>query len=309
MISASVLRNLSDKLYEKCKNAALELEGIVKELVTIGDHEKISVVINLLTTEFTYSPQANQRKVRFPLRLMDNFSYVWGFMNFFYLRLFWFGRFMQLDAVSNGQKFTVTTCGALHSGLCSILKLIPGKTEMDIYRKKHRNVNMKAIKNWARQLLRGLIYLHSHNPPIIHRDLKCDNVFVNGNHGEVKIGDLGLATVMQQPTTKSVIGTPEFMAPELYEEEYNELVDKYSFGMCKLEMVTFEYRYCECNSPAQIFKKVTSVSVKPASLNKVSDPQMKDFIEKCLAPASERLPTNGLLKDSFLQYFQRSTCV
>lgn len=65
---------------------------------------------------------------------------------------------------------------------------------------------MKAIKNWARQVLRGLVYLHSHNPPIIHRDLKCDNIFVNGNHGEVKIGDLGLATVMKQPIAQSVIG-------------------------------------------------------------------------------------------------------
>lgn len=74
------------------------------------------------------------------------------------------------------------------------------------YRKKHKNVDMKAIKNWARQVLRGLVYLHSHNPPIIHRDLKCDNIFVNGNHGEVKIGDLGLAIVMQQPTARSVIG-------------------------------------------------------------------------------------------------------
>lgn len=74
------------------------------------------------------------------------------------------------------------------------------------YRRKHKNVDMKAIKNWARQILQGLVYLHGHNPPIIHRDLKCDNVFVNGHHGEVKIGDLGLAIVMQQPTARSVIG-------------------------------------------------------------------------------------------------------
>lgn len=52
----------------------------------------------------------------------------------------------------------------------------------------------------------GLNYLHSHNPPIIHRDLKCDNIFINGNQGEVKIGDLGLATVMHQANAKSVIG-------------------------------------------------------------------------------------------------------
>ncbi|KAL7611965.1 hypothetical protein Lser_V15G04968 [Lactuca serriola] len=126
------------------------------------------------------------------------------------------------------------------------------------YRKKHKTVDLKAIKKWARQILNGLHYLHSQNPPVIHRDLKCDNIFVNGNNGEIKIGDLGLATVMQQPTAKSVIGTPEFMAPELYEEEYNELVNIYSFGMCLLEMVTFEYPYRECKNPAQIYKKVTS---------------------------------------------------
>ncbi|CAN6480672.1 unnamed protein product [Victoria cruziana] len=168
------------------------------------------------------------------------------------------------------------------------------------YRKKHKHVDMKAIKNWSRQILRGLEYLHSHNPPIIHRDLKCDNIFVNGNHGEVKIGDLGLATVMQQPSARSVIGTPEFMAPELYEEEYNELVDIYSFGMCLLEMVTFEYPYNECRNPAQIYKKV-STGIKPAALSKVKDPHVKMLIEKCLVPASERPPARELLKDPFLQ--------
>jgi WNK lysine deficient protein kinase len=49
------------------------------------------------------------------------------------------------------------------------------------------------------------------------------------------------------------------MAPEVYQEEYNELVDIYSFGMCVLEMVTFEYPYSECSHPAQIYKKVSSV--------------------------------------------------
>ncbi|XP_062171505.1 protein VAC14 homolog [Alnus glutinosa] len=62
VIPASVLRNLSDKLYEKRKNAALEVEGIVKQLATAGDHDKITAVINLLILDFTYSAQANYRK-------------------------------------------------------------------------------------------------------------------------------------------------------------------------------------------------------------------------------------------------------
>ncbi|XP_069146471.1 serine/threonine-protein kinase WNK8-like isoform X2 [Solanum lycopersicum] len=173
-------------------------------------------------------------------------------------------------------------------------------TSGNLRHNKYKSVDMKAIKNWARQILQGLEYLHSQNPPIIHRDLKCDNIFVNGNHGEIKIGDLGLATIMNQPTAKSVIGTPEFMAPELYEEEYNELIDIYSFGMCMLEMITFEYPYSECKNSAQIYKKVSS-GVKPASLSKVIDPQVKAFIGKCLVAASERLSARDLLKDSFLQ--------
>ncbi|KAK1257429.1 Serine/threonine-protein kinase WNK8 [Acorus gramineus] len=172
------------------------------------------------------------------------------------------------------------------------------------YRKKHKNVDMKAVKSWARQILRGLQYLHGHDPPILHRDLKCDNIFVNGNHGEVKIGDLGLATIMQRPAAHSVIGTPEFMAPELYDEEYNELVDIYSFGMCMLEMVTLEYPYSECTNPAQIYRKV-STGIKPAALDKVKDLQVKHFIEKCLAPASARLPAKELLNDPFLQKADR----
>ena len=75
------------------------------------------------------------------------------------------------------------------------------------YRKKHRKCDLKAVKGWARQIVRGLLYLHSHNPPIIHRDLKCDNIFVNGHHGEVKIGDLGLAAILLQAhSAHSVIG-------------------------------------------------------------------------------------------------------
>ncbi|KAL7138891.1 hypothetical protein ABFS83_09G013400 [Erythranthe nasuta] len=169
------------------------------------------------------------------------------------------------------------------------------------YRKKHKHVDVRALKKWSKQILEGLLYLHSHDPPVIHRDVKCDNIFVNGNQGEVKIGDLGLAAILQQArSAHSVIGTPEFMAPELYEEEYNELVDIYAFGMCLLELVTLEYPYIECANAAQIYKKVTN-GIKPASLEKVKDPGVRKFIEKCISRVSNRLSANELLMDPFLQ--------
>ncbi|KAL2530551.1 Serine/threonine-protein kinase WNK1 [Forsythia ovata] len=167
------------------------------------------------------------------------------------------------------------------------------------YRLKHKRVNIRAVKHWCRQILQGLLYLHSHDPPIIHRDLKCDNIFINGNQGEVKIGDLGLAAILRKSHAVRCVGTPEFMAPEVYAEEYNELVDIYSFGMCILEMVTFEYPYSECTHPAQIYKKVIS-GKKPDALYRVKDPEVHRFVEKCLATVADRLSARELLNDPFL---------
>ncbi|CAL4989486.1 unnamed protein product [Urochloa decumbens] len=167
------------------------------------------------------------------------------------------------------------------------------------YRTKHKKVDMKAMRRWAKQILIGLAYLHDQKPPIIHRDLKCDNIFINGNHGKVKIGDFGLAMVMQQRKTQSIQGTLEFMAPELFGENYNELVDIYSFGMCMLEMVTGECPYSECQGFVQIYKKI-SEGIKPAALSKIKDLEVRSFIESCLASAPDRLPASELLKSPFL---------
>ena len=119
-----------------------------------------------------------------------------------------------------------------------------------IYREpQFKVIRSKPLKSWSRQILLGLQYLHSRDPPILHRDLKCDNIFVTGQTGVVKIGDLGLATIKRHGgNAKSVIGTPEFMAPEMYEENYAEPVDVYAFGMCLMEMVTNEYPYEECKN-------------------------------------------------------------
>ncbi|KAG0461009.1 hypothetical protein HPP92_021306 [Vanilla planifolia] len=168
-----------------------------------------------------------------------------------------------------------------------------------VYRKKHRHVSVKALKKWSRQILAGLDYLHNHDPCVIHRDLNCSNIFMNGNSGKLKIGDLGLAAIVgRSHAAHSVLGTPEFMAPELYEEDYTEQVDIYSFGMCVLEMVTLEIPYSECDSVAKIYRKVTS-GVRPAALAKVRDAEVQAFIERCLGKPRARPSAAELLHDPF----------
>uniref|UniRef100_A0A3B1IML2 non-specific serine/threonine protein kinase n=1 Tax=Astyanax mexicanus TaxID=7994 RepID=A0A3B1IML2_ASTMX len=167
------------------------------------------------------------------------------------------------------------------------------------YLKRFKVMKPKVLRSWCRQILKGLHFLHTRTPPIIHRDLKCDNIFITGPTGSVKIGDLGLATLKRASFAKSVIGTPEFMAPEMYEEHYDEAVDVYAFGMCMLEMATSEYPYSECQNAAQIYRKVTS-GVKPASYSKVTVPEIKEIIGECIRHRwEERYSIKELLNHAF----------
>ncbi|XP_061570474.1 serine/threonine-protein kinase WNK1 isoform X3 [Cololabis saira] len=169
------------------------------------------------------------------------------------------------------------------------------------YLKRFKVMKIKVLRSWCRQILKGLHFLHTRAPPIIHRDLKCDNIFITGPTGSVKIGDLGLATLKRASFAKSVIGTPEFMAPEMYEEKYDESVDVYAFGMCMLEMATSEYPYSECQNAAQIYRRVTS-GVKPGSFDKVAIPEVKEIIDGCIRTnKDERYAIKTLLNHAFFQ--------
>ncbi|XP_069763382.1 serine/threonine-protein kinase WNK4 isoform X2 [Narcine bancroftii] len=187
-----------------------------------------------------------------------------------------------------------------HKCIVLVTELMTSGT-LKTYLKRFKAMKNKVLQRWSRQILKGLQFLHTRSPPIIHRDLKCDNIFITGPTGSVKIGDLGLATLKSASFAKSVIGTPEFMAPEMYEEKYDEAVDVYAFGMCLLEMATSEYPYSECHNAAQIYRKVTS-GVKPASFNKVKVPELKEIIEGCIRQnKDERYTIQDLLDHSFFQ--------
>ncbi|KAJ1334885.1 hypothetical protein BSLG_008039 [Batrachochytrium salamandrivorans] len=158
-------------------------------------------------------------------------------------------------------------------GIFFITELMTSGTLKSYSRKTKGQIKPKILRNWAKQILSGLVYLHTRDPPIIHRDLKSENIFINGNNGQAKIGDLGLAAVKRREHLSSVLGTPEFMAPELYDEKYDERV--------LLEIVTKEYPYSECTNQAQIYRKV-STGIKPAALAKVTDEETHKFIQICI---------------------------
>lgn len=95
--------------------------------------------------------------------------------------------------------YTFSCCVEWHALLCVISLSCS-------YLKRFKVMKIKVLRSWCRQILKGLHFLHTRAPPIIHRDLKCDNIFITGPTGSVKIGDLGLATLKRASFAKSVIG-------------------------------------------------------------------------------------------------------
>ena len=162
-----------------------------------------------------------------------------------------------------------------------------------------KKIKLKVIKKWCKQILTGIKYLHDNN--IIHRDIKCDNIFINGHTGNVLIGDFGLARKVCNTDKKAntILGTPEFMAPEIYKEHYDKKIDVYSFGMCLFELITKEIPYAECDTIPQIWKNVTN-KIKPESLVKIKNKNIKAIIEKCISNNEDDRPSiEDLLKYNF----------
>jgi WNK lysine deficient protein kinase len=182
-----------------------------------------------------------------------------------------------------------------------ITERVSGGSLRAYIRRLNSPLKLKVIRNWCRQILEGLVYLHSFTPqPIIHRDLKCDNIFVDGHEGNVVIGDLGLCTPFSATTMhRSLVGTPECMAPEIYDEHYGIQVDIYAFGMCLLEMISHRPPYVECSGPGQIYKRVVS-GTKPRDVDLIRNLELKRIVMACLSTEPGDRPTaDQLLGDAF----------
>ncbi|OHT08056.1 STE family protein kinase [Tritrichomonas foetus] len=170
----------------------------------------------------------------------------------------------------------------------------------DVVRRPSRSV----ISKWCKQVLEGLDYMHTHDPPVIHRDLKCDNLFIDASEGIVKIGDFGLSKAIPTGEAVSCLGTPAYTAPEVYSGKYTTKADIWSFGLCVLEMVTAETPYAECGNVGVIYMKVSKGGL-PASLTKVDDPVIADFITVCLLPQELRPSAADLLEHSLIIDFDQ----
>ena len=165
------------------------------------------------------------------------------------------------------------------------------------------------IRNFVRQILDGLSYLHGQD--IIHRDIKGANVLVD-NKGNIKISDFGIskrveASALLHPAKgghvhrPSLQGSVFWMAPEVVKQtSYTRKADIWSLGCLIVEMFTGTHPFPNCSQLQAIFQ-IGGSGAKPSTPENASE-EGKAFLKLTFEIDHEKRPSaDELLKNPFLK--------
>ena len=158
----------------------------------------------------------------------------------------------------------------------------------------------ETIFLWIAQLCLALSYVH--DKQILHRDIKTQNIFIQNEH-TIRIGDFGIAKGynQNQDLGGSLIGTPLYMAPEVYNssKKYSFRSDIWSLGCCIFEMCNLKNAF-EAKSWNAVFVKVTKG--QRAQLNSRYSMDMKNLVDSMLSVNGKNRPTiASILEKPFMK--------
>jgi len=152
-----------------------------------------------------------------------------------------------LQSSTLGHQNVVQVLGVYNPGGQSLPVLVMERMQDSLTSmvKKYPNIPTCVKLSVLLDVSRGLRYLHSHDPPIVHRDLSPNNVLLTGQF-VAKISDLGVAKVIQADSKKKNArgpGTLDFMPPEALKEypEYGLPIDVFSYGGVILHVINQEW--------------------------------------------------------------------
>ncbi len=118
-----------------------------------------------------------------------------------------------------------------------VMEYAPGGT----LRQRHppgMRVPLETVVAYVRQVASALQYAHEQVPPVVHRDVKPQNMLV-GRQGEILLSDFGIAVIVTQYVhPRAVVGTAAYMAPEQFRGEVHRASDQYALGVVVYEWLT-----------------------------------------------------------------------
>ena len=163
--------------------------------------------------------------------------------------------------------------------------------------KKRNLFSEETIWNWVIQILEGLKYLHDNK--IMHRDLKCANLFLMKN-GLLKLGDLNVSKIAKMGIAQTQTGTPYYISPEIWEEKpYDYKCDIWSVGCIIYEMCTLRPPF-RGTSLKELYRNIKNGYYIPISNNYSKD--IRDIISMMLViDSKKRASAEELLNSNIIK--------
>uniref|UniRef100_A0A7S1ILY5 Protein kinase domain-containing protein n=1 Tax=Eutreptiella gymnastica TaxID=73025 RepID=A0A7S1ILY5_9EUGL len=172
--------------------------------------------------------------------------------------------------------------------LCIVTELMCRGNLYNLLHDDDMDMPWKLRMRWTRDIARGMNYLHTLEPAVVHRDLKSPNVLVN-DYFMIKLCDFGMSRTKKHTRihTKQMGGSPPWTAPEcLRGDDFTEKSDIYSFGVLMWEIMTREIPW-EDKEMVQLvglvgFKNKT-LDIPPLELHPGCPKKFVELMQECFA--------------------------
>lgn len=132
--------------------------------------------------------------------------------------------------------------------LCIVMDYADGgDLQKMIQNQRGRYFTESQLLDWFTQICLAL--KHMHDRKVLHRDIKCQNVFLTKN-SIIKMGDFGIARVLNSTmeVARSMVGTPYYLSPEIIEgRPYSFKSDIWSLGVMFYELCALKPPFDGCN--------------------------------------------------------------